>query len=360
MDLHYRILGSFARHSEGMARSRVNGLGLNWWIMIAIGMFTGFAGYEVYESLHNRAGARDVTVAQAVADRNLLDTFVRVTGGQLAIQHALSQGKDGDEKAKTFWVPMLDAEQKYAMYVELDDDVEREDMAGGAMRGMLRTLPIELKDHVKAQGIQVEGVRMDTGVMLVAGARPARLWLWLILSALGASVVGLMLLAALLRYVVFRAAGQTPELADDVPPVEPSAVDLRVSGKFRLSDKIRQRFLDTSAFIAEMESGDKGLLANVNASVTMYGQVTENRAGTWGILIKSGTLDPPQYGTFYSSEKPRPAMRIRFTDAAVDKRATAILSFATPAARDAVRAALYAPAIPPEAVTTSADDAAAE
>jgi hypothetical protein len=246
------------------------------------------------------------------------------------------------------------------MYVELDDDVKPADMAGGAIRGMLRALPIELKDHVKAQGIQVEGVRMDTGVMLVAGERPARLWLWLILAALGAILLGLMLLAVVLRYVVFRAERETPALADDVPPVEPSAVDLRVSGKFRLNDKVRQRFLDASSVVAEMESGDKGLLANINASRTMYGHVTENRAGMWGILIAAGTLAPPEYGTFYSSEKPRPAMRIRFTDAAREKRATAILSFATPAARDAVRATLYAPPLPPEAVTTPADDGAEE
>jgi hypothetical protein len=349
MDLPYRILGSFAWASEGISRSRVNGLGLNWWIMLAVGLFTGFAGYESYESIHNRAGARDVTVAQAVADKELLDTFVRLTGGNLVVDGALSQQKDGDKSDGPIWVPIVDDGKKYAMYVQLDKGVEPGDVSKDAIRGMLRPLTNDLKDHVAAAGLRADGVRLDTGVMLVAGERPARLWLWGTLTLLSGLVILLMLLPIVLRYVVFRRHGATPALAAEVPPVDPTAIGLRVSGKFRLNDKVRERFLDTPAVVAEMESGDRGLLANINASRTMYGHVTENRAGMWAILIRSGTLDPPEYGSMYCGSKPRSAMRLRFTDAATNKRASAVLSFATDAGRDAVRAALYAPPAEPAA-----------
>jgi hypothetical protein len=332
MDLPYRILGSFAWASEVMSRSRVNGLGLNWWIMLGIGMFAGFAGYQTYESIHNRAGARDVTVAQAVADKELLDTFVRVTGGNLFVDGILSQGED-EKTNGPIWVPIVDQDKKYAMYVQLEEGVGAGDISKDAIRGMLRRLTNDLKDHVAAEGIRADGVRLDTGVMLVAGERPARLWLWGTLTVLSGLVILLMLLPVVMRYVVFRRHGAAPALAAEVPPVDPAAIGLHVSGKFRLDDKTRQRFLDTPAIVAEMESGDRGLLANVNASRTMYGHVTENRAGTWAILIRAGTLDPPDYGSMYCGSKPRPAMRLRFTDAATNKRAVAVLSFArTPAA----------------------------
>ncbi len=346
MDLPYRIFGAVAHACERMSRSRVNGIGFNWWLMLGIGMFTGAACYQTYESIRNRAGARDVTVAQAVADKELLDTYVRVTGGQLAVEHALSQGKPGeksaDGEAKTVWVPILDEEQRYAMYVQLHDGVARDDLAGRAIRGMLRRLKNELKDHVAAQGIKVEGVRIDTGVMLVAGERPARLWLWASLASVGVLIMLLMLLAAVLRYEVFRREKTTP-LARDLPPVDPADIDLRVTGKFRLHERARERFINVPSIVAEMESGDRGLLANVDASRSIYGHVTEPRGGMWGILIKSGTLEPPQYGTLYAGFTPRPAMRLRFTDAVTGRRGRAVLSFATPAGRDAVRAALYAP-----------------
>jgi hypothetical protein len=341
MDFIYRILGWVARASEGMARSRVNGLGLNWWIMFAVGLFTFFAGYEMYESLHNRGAARDVTVAQAVADQALRDTFVRVAGGHFDVEGALSQGEKPDDDGP-IWVPMVDADQKHAMYVKLEKGIDRSDMSRDGIRGMLRSLPIELKDHVAAKGLKAEGVRMDTGVMLVAGERPARLWLWLTLTSIGALIVLSMLLVIVKRYVVFR-RGTTTDLPSDIPAVDPANICLRVSGKFRLDERVRQRFLDTPAIVAEMESGDRGLLAHVNASVSMYGHVTENRQGVWGILIKSGTLEPPQYGTMYAGSTPRPAMRLCFTDAATGKRSSAVLSFATPDGRDSVRAALYAP-----------------
>jgi hypothetical protein len=323
----------------------VNGLGLNWWIMVGVGLFASFAWYQVYESFHNRGGAREVTIAQAVGDKQLLDTLVRVTGSRFDVEGALSKGKDGEEtKTDRVWVPVVDAEGRHAMFVQLDEGTPRDEgeKARGAMGGMLRTLDRELKDHVAAQGLKAEGVRIDTGVMLVAGERPARLWLWLTLATLSAAVILLMLWAVFTRYVVFR-PGPTTALPADVPPVDPADIGMRVSGKFRLNDKVRQRFLDTPATLAEMESGDRGLLANVNASVSFYGHVTENRAGVWGVLIKSGTLEPPRYGQMYAGATPRPAMHLRFIDAATGKRSSAVLSFATAEARDAVRAALYAP-----------------
>ena len=357
MGFLYRILGFVAQSSEGMSRSRVNGLGLNWWIMLGVGLFASFAWYEVYESIHNRSGARDVTIAQAVSDHDLQDTLVRVSGGHFEVEGALSQGKEGDDKkAERIWVPLVDTEAKHAIYVQLDAGAARDkDDGAGVVRGMLRTLDRELKDHVAAQGLKAEGVRIDTAVMLVAGERPARLWLWLTLATLSAAVILLMLWAVFTRYVVFR-PGPTPALPADVPPVDPAAIGMRVSGKFRLNEKVRQRFLDTPATLAEMESGDRGLLGQVNASVSFYGHVTENRSGVWGVLIKSGTLEPPRYGDMYAGSKPRPAMRLRFIDAATGKQSSAVLSFASTDARDAVRAALYAS---PSSVATptSEDDA---
>lgn len=345
MGFLYRILGFVAKSSEGMSRQRVNGVGLNWWIMLGIGMFTAFASYAVYESVRNRAGARDVTVAQAVTDKDLLDTYVRVTGGHFDDEGALSQGGDDDDakpKGGTVWIPLVDAGGKHAMFVQLNEKLPPGEMSREAIRGMLRTLDRALKDHVAAQGLKTEGIDIDRGVMLVAGERPARLWLWLTLASSGALAILMMLWAALTRYVVFR-AGPTTGLPAEVPAVDAAAIDLRASGKFRLNDRVQQRFLDMPVLVAEMESGDRGLLAHVNASVSMYGHVAENREGMWGLLIKSGTLEAPRYGQLYAGSTPRPAMRLRFVDAATGKHSSAVLSFATVDGRNAVRAALYAP-----------------
>jgi hypothetical protein len=150
-----------------------------------------------------------------------------------------------------------------------------------------------------------------------------------------------MLAVILKRYVIFRRGTQPMEFAGSDPTAAADGVDMRVSGVFRLNEKLRQRFLSVPAVFAEMESGDKGLLANIDASVKLYEAATENRAGVWGIIIKSGTPEPPVYGTHYVGWTARPAMRIRFTDAATGKRAVAVLNFATSQARESAAAMLY-------------------
>ena len=330
-----------------MGRISGNGIPLNWLVMLLVGVFLGLALSEARESLVNRSReTTHLTVAEAVSRADMLGRRVAVKG-RIALEHALSPDpEDKDKTPDRAWIPMFNPERTRAMYVEVDlEDVPSDDLREEWVTGMLRLLNRDLKNHLMTSGLLVDGVAPDAQHMLVAGERPPRLWIWLTVAAVLALVLLAMLLVVPLRYTIFRPSRETTSGVDlrtaaaAAPTTDAPDAGLRVTGRFALTPTDTQRFLNVPAVIAELESGETAFVSNIDASIDHMGAV-ERRAGAWVIVMKHGTLSPPEYGNLYTGRR-HPALRIRFTDATTGKPSSAILAFTSTTTRDRVREALY-------------------
>ena len=347
MEPVYRALGVIALASNRIGRISGNGIPLNWLVMFLVGLFLGLAISEARESLANDAReTTHLTVVQAVSRADMHGRRVAVKG-RVALEHALSPGqRDKDETPDRAWIPMFNPERTRAMYVEVDlQEVPTDDVREEWVTGMLRPLNRELKNHLMTSGLLIDGIAPDARHMLVAGERPPRLWIWLTVAAVLALVLLAMLLVVPLGYTIFRRTREGLTGVDLSAAVAPKAADaagdigLRVTGRFALTPTDTQRFLNVPAVIAELESGETAFVSNIDASIDHMGAV-ERRAGAWIIVMKHGTLSPPEYGNLYTGRR-HPALRIHFTDATTGKPSSAILAFSSTTTRDRVREALY-------------------
>ena len=330
-----------------MGRISGNGIPLNWLVMLLVGVFLGLAVSEARESLVNRSRETvHLTVVGAVTRADLLGRRVAVKG-RIALEHALSPGGEKEEAPERAWIPMFNPERTRAMYVEVNlEEVPTDDVREEWVTGMLRPLNRDLKSHLMTSGLLIDGVAPDAQHMIVAGERPPRLWIWLTVAAILAVVLLAMLLVVPLRYTIFRRTRQGLTDVDLRAAAAPTATadaagdaGLRVTGRFALTPTDTQRFLNVPAVIAELESGETAFVSNIDASIDHMGAV-ERRAGAWIIVMKHGTLSPPEYGDLYTGRR-HPALRIRFTDATTGKPSSAILAFSSASTRDRVREALY-------------------
>jgi hypothetical protein len=345
VELVYRALGLVALWSERMSRTRGNGIPMNWWVMLIFVMCLFGVGTQVREAMLNDSDTPHLTLAEAANRDDLLDRRVAVKG-KLALEHALTFHKTGDDAKEPdrTWVPLIDPGKKRAMYVQIDlKDVPADDLREEWATGMLRTLDRDLKSDLMTNGREIDGIIPDGQHMIVAGERPARLWIWLPIGAVPLLALLAMLVVVPLRYTIFRPTRETwtgVDLAAAANPAEQQPSEMRVSGRFALTPTDTQRFLNTPSAIAELETGETALVSNIDASVNQMGTV-ERRAGLWVIVLAGGTLAPPEYGWLYLGLKRHPAMRLRFTDGTTHKPSRVLLSFPTTVVRDRVREVLY-------------------
>jgi hypothetical protein len=143
------------------------------------------------------------------------------------------------------------------------------------------------------------------------------------------------------RYIVFRKTGANILSARATTPIGSTPTvplsaedfggdgDLRATGKFVLDAQTAQRFLNVSATVKIVETGDIALLSKINASITMYEtMVLKERIGVWYLLMKRESLHFLEPGRLYLGTATRPALRLGYTDAITSRPATAILTFA--------------------------------
>jgi hypothetical protein len=342
MDSIYGVVGVIARVMERTSRTRGNGIPLSWLMLIFVAMLTTAAGVMLTESIRNQGPPTLASVAQ-VLDAGMKDVHVTLRG-QFATDHAMVQSDFGNDKdIKAIYVPLVDGGR--AIYVQLQNTPQDQAIAAGDhVTGMVRPVDKDLKDDMDSTQPMVGTALVDEHYYLKANEAPANLLIWAPLTALGALLSLVMLLTITLRYVVFRPAPVdspvTPISRTSAPPPDGAAMQpLRASGVFVFNErpKERKRFLSVPATLAEMASGDKGLVTNVDASASFMGRVTKNLAGLWSIVIKKRSVSDVRDGWQYVGFKPLPAIRFRHVDATSGKTNQTVISFATEADRQLFR-----------------------
>lgn len=333
MDVLYRVFGLIAGLSERGSRNRVNGVGMNWWLLVAIGVFAGFAIAEVVEAISNRGEASPLALSTVLADDGMANRYVAVKG-QFDPDATLTRKDEGGEEKTPgeIWIPLVDEAAGRALYVKINlkQLEEKQEKSDGYVRGMLRGMDKDLKSHVSRSAPESAGIRIDNRFVLVAGQKPAGLWIWLVVAIVMTIVTSMMIAVIVKRYVVFRAsAAPAPSRYPTPASIEATApaASMRASGVFVFNQTDRRRFLDIEVALAEMESNDPALVTNINASENFMGTVTRNLAGLWAMVMKSGTIERPQFGRLYAGWKPRPALRVRYTDAINGNPSQVVLSF---------------------------------
>jgi hypothetical protein len=342
MELFYRLMGLTARASEGGSRYRVNAVGANWWFIVFFLVMACLGISQVVEALNNRGAPKPVSLGSVLTGA-LGDRYVAVKG-LLDLDGSLS--RQDEKEAEEVWVPLVDAAAKKAMYVKFGKGMDDAAMyRDGRFQGMVRPMPSELKSHVAQNAPRSNEIRLDDRYVIVAGERPARLWLWVALSAL-ACVIALMIgMTIALRYVIFRRMEPDADAAaaamDSGAGEAEKNVPIYASGVFRFNEKDRRRFLQLGAAVAEMASGDLALVTNVDASEKLFGQVTKDLTGTWALIMKAGSLGRCDFGRQYFGLGSRSAMRFDCIDAINGKSQRVVLSFDSDEDRARVRAELY-------------------
>jgi hypothetical protein len=370
MDPIYRLLGITAYSTEAASRTSGNGIPVNWLIMNFLGIFCGITINEALEVKRNEGDPISTTIGQAGSFEG---RYITLTGSFYPEGWLVKVDKKGKPMDEEGFMPLVDLQRRNAIYVMLDEKdyldrvirpVKAGDMPLGDSKftaplhvsGMLRTIDSDLSKDARLNSRPIGDARVDDQHMLVAQQKPGKFAMWVAIASVLALLILLMLCAVLKRYVIFRPQSP-PRHGIDLQAIAPNPdekIDLRVTAKFYLDDKLRQRFHRVSSVIADLENGDTALLANVDASVNWMGTKTEDRSGIWAAVIAKGTLSEPQYGILYFGLTAYPAFRIRFTDPIRKTAATAILASTTAAGRERIRQALYEPRPAPAATVPSA------
>jgi len=375
MNLAYRILGITAGLTERASRTRGNGVPMNWMVLVLLGIFLALPIHEALEVKINEGDPIKTTIADATSSQKLLDRYITVTG-QLHPDQAVTETENDKVKNKNItWLPLIDVAGHSGIYVKTDitepnrgviSRVEgsEKNFAGRpkvAVSGMLRKIDKNLQAAVRTTSEPIDGVKLNSEYILVAGTKPAGFYLWIALAAAILIPILLMLLVIFKRYVIFRpdrsiATGINPAAP---PPTSQEPINLRTTARFFFEGNVRKRFHRVPSVIAQTENGDMAILANVDASSRFMGQVTKNRSGIWAAVIRDETLIAPEYGTLYFGLEALPAFRIHYADAIKNATATAILASATPEGLQRIRQALYEPHLTPPPPPAEATPAAA-
>jgi hypothetical protein len=344
MDFIYGLLGLMARWTEKLSRTRGNGIPMNWVVLIVVAILTTAAAFELADALRNRGSAKHVTVGQIIESQGMLRTHVTVSG-ELLSDDRLNSRPDSD----TYCYAVVDG-GKAIWVVANNTSADRAALGTGHVTGMMRRIDDEVKTRLDAGPALIGNVRVDERYVLMANQSPDNPIPWLVGVALGVPIALTMAVSILQRYVIFRpVAANSPISPTHPPPATTENAEAKprmlASGVFTFNQnpKVRSRFLGIPAVLADMASGDQGLVSNIDASVRFMNTVTKKRTGLWTIVMKSGTISDVQDGQQYIGFKPAPAIRIGYIDGTTGVESKAVISFADDAEQRTFRSQLVAP-----------------
>ena len=342
MELVHCLLGRLASGCCKMSRGSVNGIRYVWWVIIGLGIATGFLIHAAAEAHINRGDPIKATVQQILDGDDLLDRLVSIRGELRDDQVLAMTKKDSKEpESDRHWVAFIDPDTNASIMIQVEDrDQESEIARHGKVVGMVRSTPRTFKD---APSLTVEGKQVPLARMIVAGERPKLAWLWGTLAMLCLLILLPMIYVCWRRYTVFRTEPPPAMNSIRIDTQERQNIDVRLSGVFRFVPNICEHFVAVPVALVDLESGNPAFLANIDGSHYWMGTLTDNRAGIWMVAMLAGRLDEPVMGVQYFGHSARPAMRISFVEADSAKERTVVVSFTDREAREVVRRMLYEP-----------------
>lgn len=350
----YSLMGLIAAASNKMSRQNVNGLPLNWWLILGCTFVVLVASESRRDAISNGQTPQVMSVTQflQLGNSDFKHRYVRVTGVLLPpMKLNVSNGSSHFDL-----VPLVDPKTKSGFFVHAGDEVHTGNKAEKAtITGMMWGVPSDMRSDLAGAVPKFAPLSMDAGLELSEGQTPGNpLLTTLVMAGLGLTG-GLFALSSLQKHVFFRrtktkvapsahpgaasspfvqssALGQS-SVAPDQPGTPQNGPQLRLSGKMRLSEKVAARFLEMPSGLIELEGGRKGFAARIDASTRTYGRVTQSRAGVWLSVPAPGTLQIEE-GLLYAGARGKPALRLKYADEADKGKATStVLSFNSPGAR---------------------------
>jgi hypothetical protein len=341
MSIVYRLLGAVARLNERMSHTSVNLLPINWLAMVGLGVLFGVGVTQTREAVVNGATPRAAPLGEVLAHRNVERNFVTVVGPVLPEILRETSKSSGD--VRRTWGIMVDPQGARAIFIEFKGSsgtgIEPQVMT---ITGMLAPLESRVRQKLDEMGGKIEDVPIDAEYVIQEGRSPGDAMTWGLTTALSGILLLLFVITFLRQYIIFQKAGaRVASMAGTPPAVMPGqGVDLRVTGRFVLDEKNARRFLDVPAGMVTLETGEPAFVSNIDASSKFMGATTVERKGLWAIIVQRDSLRDPDVGTLYVGLATRPALRIRYVDAATSRRETAVLSCETESEREAVIAEL--------------------
>jgi hypothetical protein len=339
-----------------MSRNRVNGLPLNWWIILVCG-FVGLVASEArQDAVSNGTTPQKMSVAQflQLGRSDFKHRYVAVTGILIPpLKIDVSKGSDHFDL-----VPLVDPVTKSGFFVHSDDEVHNSNKAEKVtLTGMMWGLPSDLQGKLGGSTAKFAPINMDSSLELSEGQTPGNPLASTTGVALAALIGGLFLFSSLRQHVFFRRTASKGAVAELVNSPFSGASALRDSnmapavtagpetqntpfhftGQLRLNEKVASRFMEMPVQLLPLEDGKKAFASHIDASIRMYGQVTESKVGVWLSVPESGTLQMEE-GLLYAGAIGQPALRLSYEDSAdKSKKKTAVLSFATVEQRAAMQ-----------------------
>jgi hypothetical protein len=346
MGVYYRLLGVAARINEGLRHNLVNGLPLNWALLLAASTGLLFSSVELREAV-TQGGLPDPTSPDAVVTRRAPPRNFVVVTGELHPEAGLAlvkRGRFGEQEFESMIVPMLGDRREAALLVTTQKDLRGKPPQVTTVTGMLRPLPREAKAALRDQTGQGGFIPLHLDTTLVEGERPGSLRIWGAVAVLSALVLVFFVPVQLRRNVVFRRMALEP-LGARSCTASGWVFTLRVSGRFVrekppiprwkrvlnefLSGASRSRwFVDVPATMARREPGELAFLSSLDPSHTFAGIRLEDRAGIWALALKREGLRALEWGQLYLGLVTWPALRIRYLESPSGRRRWAILRFA--------------------------------
>jgi hypothetical protein len=332
MRILFSILGLVARLNERLSHYRINFIPLNWIVMVALFVTCSGAFVSLLNALEPNVPPSAVTIADVVQSRLTGHNYVTLRG---VMHPEMAIEKKEDHQVVSRWEPLVDPNTKQALMVEVDTDGQLGYLPlPTTVTGRVWPLENELRDKLQDSGLSRN---IDLEHMVIQGLRdPGDKSGGLELLLGWGSVLALFVATYLMRYVVFQRTGRRVARTGDSSGYPAAGIDLRLTGSMTLDGGACKRFLNVPAALATLEHGELALVSHIDASSYFMGIRMMKRAGIWASIIRPGTLEDSELGLLYIGLATRPAVRVRYMDAATGKRAVSILSFNTERERQIV------------------------
>lgn len=340
MELLCRIMGFISAINDATSRFRINLFPLNLLIVILLCVGLNTAVTAWVKALSHAGTPVVKTVAQVVAAYPDGDTFVTVTGTLHAhLKMAYTPADAIDTTVTVLYTPLMDDSGQEMLLAALSPDElsALEKTTKVTLTGMVEDSATIFQEDSDAEKTSTP----DTHPILVlrVGARPANPWF----SGIATLVLGLLVLAFVVnifqRYLVFRNCIESVPIP--VMSIVPeSGLHTRVTGDFSLDEKNHQRFQNVPSLLTHLDTGEFALISNIDASDSLFGVKTNNKAGYWLIVIPPQAIRAVTPGRYYFGLHVTPALNIDFYNPLKHVHTSVVIAFSSLPEREVAAALL--------------------
>jgi len=315
MEFVYRCLGATATLNQALSRSRINLIPFNWILMGIVGALAIYSLTQVEESIGNRSGATQTTVAKIASGSVPEGTYVKLTAtvAPTAELDWVEKKSDGTEETNAKYFPAADGRGSIILLRADDGHIQGANDYETSVSGMVRDVDSEMQSKMADDPTMAKAFGTSGNILYVdTSEQPAATTPNLGLLIVSGLFLSALVITFLTRYIVFR---RTPEprsnlTAEMYEQIAAEGVDSRVTGAYALAGVGVQRFLEMRAVLQVQPDGDWNFYSNIDASNSFMGFRTSNRQGFWACRINPYIVSRVEYGRMYSGFSSRPALRV--------------------------------------------------